>query len=131
MQNKVHLLEAEYSSWQVNAHIYDRNTNTHWALMQSSQESNGWMRYRLSVLGSSRKKRTYDLRWSRSEQRLARSTDSKYLANDLPALKNKLTEYLLRAAESLPDKATRDIRVSSARDALQRIRAATAVKRLQ
>ena len=50
MQNKVHLLEAEYSSWQVNAHIYDRDTNTHWALMQSSQESNGWLSYRLCVL---------------------------------------------------------------------------------
>ena len=100
MQNKVHLLEAEYSSWQVNDHIYDRDTNTHWALMQSSQESNGWLSYRLCVLGSSRKKRTYDLRWSRSEQRFARSTDAMDFADYLPALKTKLTEYLLRAADS-------------------------------
>ena len=91
---------AWYSSWQVNAHIYDRNTNTHWALMQSSQESNGWLSYRLCVLGSSRKKRMYDLRWSRSEQRFARSTDAMDFADYLPALKTKLTEYLLRAADS-------------------------------
>ena len=52
-------------------------------------------------------------------------------ANDLPALKTRLTQYLLRTAESLLDKATRDIQVSIARDALQQIRAATAVKRLQ
>ena len=86
--------------------------------MQRSQKSNGWLNYRLCVLGGSRKKRSYYLGWSRLEQRLARSTDSKYLANDLPALKTKLTEYLLRTAESSLDKATRDIRVSSARDAL-------------
>ena len=78
---------AWYSSWQVNAHIYDRNTNTHWALMQSSQESNGWLSYRLCVLGSGRKKRTYDLRWSRSEQRFAGSTDAMDFADYLPALK--------------------------------------------
>ena len=98
--------------------------------MQRSQESNGWLNYRLCVLGSSRKKRSYYLGWSRSEQRFARSTDSKDFANDLPALKTKLTKYLSRAAESLPDKAIRDIRVSSARDALKRIRASTAAKRL-
>ena len=131
MQSKIDLLDTEYSNWQVTAQFYEQYSNTHWALMQRSQESNDWLSYRLSVLGSSRKKRSYWLAWSRSEQRLARSTDSKYLANDLPGLKNKLTEYLLRVAEPLPDKATRDIQVSVARDALQQIRVATAVKRLQ
>ena len=113
------------------AQFYDQYSNTHWALMQRSQESNGWLNYRLCALGGSRKKRSYYLGWSRLEQRFARSTDSKNFANDLPALKNKLTEYLLRVAEPLSDKATRDIQVSVARDALQQIRAATAVKRLQ
>jgi hypothetical protein len=103
MQNKVHLLEAEYSSWQMNAHIYDRDTNTHWALMQSSQESNDWLSYRLCILGNSRKKRTYDLCWSRSEQRFARGTDAWDFADDLPALKTRLTEYLLRAADSFAE----------------------------
>ena len=131
MQSKIDLLDTEYSTWQVTAQFYDQYSNTHWALMQRSQESNGWLNYRLCVLGSSRKKRSYYLGWSRSEQRFARSTDSKDFANDLPALKNKLTEYLLRTAESLPDKATREIQVSVARDALKRIRAATAVKRIQ
>ena len=55
---------------------------------------------------------------------------AKDFANDLPTLKARLTEYLLRAAEPLPDKATREIQVSVARDALQRIRP-TAVKRIQ
>ena len=100
MQNRIHLLEAEYSSWQVNDHIYDRDTNTHWALMQSSQESNDWLNYRLCVLGNSRKKRTYDLRWSRSEQRFARGTDAMDFADYLPALETKLAEYVLRAADS-------------------------------
>ena len=131
MQSKIVLLDTEYSTWQVTAQFYDQYSNTHWALMQRSQESNGWLDYRLCVLGSSRKKSSYWLAWSRLEQRFARSTDSKNFANDLPALKNKLTEYLLRAAESLPDKATREIQVSVARDALKRIRAATAVKRIQ
>ena len=130
MQSKIDLLDTEYSTWRVTAQFYDQYSNTHWALMQRSQESNGWLNYRLCVLGSSRKKRSYYLGWSRSEQRFARSTDSEDFANDLPALKNKLTEYLLRAAESLPDKATREIQVSVARDALKRIRAATAAKRL-
>ena len=131
MQSKIDLLDTEYSTWQVTAQFYDQYSNTHWALMQRSQESNGWLNYRLCVLGSSRKKRSYYLGWSRSEQRFARSTDSKDFANDLPALKNKLTEYLSWTAESLPDKATREIQVSVARDALKRIRAATAVKRIQ
>ena len=131
MQSKIDLLDTEYSTWQVTAQFYDQYSNTHWALMQRSQESNGWLNYRLCVLGSSRKKRSYWLAWSRSEQRFARSTDSKDFANDLPALKTKLTEYLLRTAESLPDKATREIQVSVARDALKRIRAVTAVKRIQ
>ncbi len=130
MQSKIDLLDTEYSTWQVTAQFYDQYSNTHWALMQRSQESNGWLNYRLCVLGSSRKKRSYWLAWSRSEQRFARSTDSKDFANDLPALKNKLTEYLSWTAESLPDKATREIQVSVARDALKRIRAATAAKRL-
>ena len=131
MQSKIDLLDTEYSTWQVTAQFYDQYSNTHWALMQRSQESNGWLNYRLCALGGSRKKRSYYLGWSRLEQRFARSTDSKNFANDLPALKNKLTEYLLRVAEPLSDKATRDIQVSVARDALQQIRAATAVKRLQ
>ena len=131
MQSKIDLLDTEYSTWQVTAQFYDQYSNTHWALMQRSQESNGWLNYRLCVLGSSRKKRSYWLAWSRSEQRFARSTNAWDFANDLPALKTKLTKYLSRAAESLPDKAIRDIRVSSARDALKRIRAATAVKRIQ
>ena len=103
MQSKIDLLDTEYSNWQVTAQFYDQYSNTHWALMQRSQESNDWLSYRLSVLGSSRKKRTYDLCWSRSEQRFARSTDSKYLADDLPALKTRLTEYLLRAADSFAE----------------------------
>ena len=131
MQSKIDLLDTEYSTWQVTAQFYDQYSNTHWALMQRSQESNGWLNYRLCVLGSSRKKRSYWLAWSRSEQRFARSTDSKDFANDLPALKTRLTEYLSRTAESLPDKATREIQVSVARDALKRIRAVTAVKRIQ
>ena len=131
MQSKIDLLDTEYSTWQVTAQFYDQYSNTHWALMQRSQESNGWLNYRLCVLGSSRKKRSYWLAWSRSEQRFARSTDAWDFANDLPALKTRLTEYLLRAAEPLPDKATREIQVSVARDALKRIRAATAVKRIQ
>ena len=131
MQSKIDLLDTEYSNWQVTAQFYDQYSNTHWALMQRSQESNGWLNYRLCVLGSSRKKRSYYLGWSRSEQRFARSTNAWDFANDLPALKTKLTEYLLRTAESLPGKATREIQVSVARDALKRIRAATAVKRIQ
>ena len=131
MQSKIDLLDTEYSTWQVTAQFYDQYSNTHWALMQRSQESNGWLNYRLCVLGSSRKKRSYWLAWSRSEQRFARSADAWDFANDLPALKTRLTEYLLRAAEPLPDKATREIQVSVARDALKRIRAATAVKRIQ
>ena len=130
MQSKIDLLDTEYSTWQVTAQFYDQYSNTHWALMQRSQESNGWLNYRLCVLGSSRKKRSYWLAWSRSEQRFARSTNAWDFANDLPALKTRLTEYLLRAAEPLPDKATREIQVSVARDALKRIRAATAAKRL-
>ena len=100
MQSKIDLLDTDYSNWQVTAQFYDRHSNTHWALMQRSQESNGWLNYRLCVLGSSRKKRSYWLAWSRLEQRFARSTDSKNFANDLPTLKTKLTEYLLRAADS-------------------------------
>ena len=131
MQSKIDLLDTEYSNWQVTAQFYDQYSNAHWALMQRSQESNGWLNYRLCVLGSSRKKRSYWLAWSRSEQRFARSADAWTFANDLPALKTRLTEYLSRTAESLPDKAIREIQVSVARDALKRIRAVTAVKRIQ
>ena len=64
MQSKIDLLDTEYSTWQVTAQFYDQYSNTHWALMQRSQESNGWLNYRLCVLGSSRKKRSYWLAWS-------------------------------------------------------------------
>ena len=48
-------------------------------------------------------KRTYDLCWSRSEQRFARGADAWDFADDLPALKTRLTEYLLRAADSFAE----------------------------
>ena len=90
MQSKIDLLDTEYSTWQVTAQFYDQYSNTHWALMQRSQESNGWLNYRLCVLGSSRKKRSYWLAWNRSEQRFARSTDSKHFCERSTGAENPI-----------------------------------------
>ena len=49
MQSKIDLLDTEYSNWQVTAQFYDQYSNTHWALMQRSQESNDWLNYIMRI----------------------------------------------------------------------------------
>ncbi len=119
-QRTIDVMDGEYAAWEIVTSIYIRQSRTDWVLLKRKKESNGWENYRLCILGT-RKKRSFWLGWNPTEERFA-GDDSERLGKELPGLKRRLEEYLLKSTEALQDAAARDVRISSAREALERLR---------
>ena len=115
-------MDTEYSDWQIGAHFFDKQSSSHWVLLRRIKESNGWQNFRLCVLGTLRKKRSYWIAWNPSEQRFAKGSEENHMNQYNVGLKQRLEEYLLKSTEALRDAAARDVRVSSASSALERLR---------
>ena len=49
-------------NWKIIAQLFDKTTGTDWALMQLQRESKSsdWINFRFCILGSVRRKRSYD-----------------------------------------------------------------------
>ena len=91
------------SNWQVDAHFFDKLSSSHWVLMARVKESrNRWLNFRLCVLGSGRRKRSYQLGWSPRKQRLAEGEESFRLHTELPELHQRITDYLSKSMSTKP-----------------------------
>ena len=120
-QRTIDVINEEYADWELVTSIYFLQSNTDWVLLKRKKESKGWQNYRLCLLGTQRK-RTYRLGWSPTEGRFAANADSHLLQKELPGLKILLRRHLLESSKALQDAAARDVRVSSASSALERLR---------
>lgn len=123
-------LDTECSDWQIVANFFDRHSDSHWVLLKQKIDSNGWQHFRLCVLGTVRKKRSYWISWNPSEQRFAKGSEENHLNRHNLGLKKRLEEYLLKSTESLQDAAAKDARISNAKEALRRIRESNATTSL-
>ena len=123
-QQTIDVMDTEVN-WKIIAQLFDKTTGTHWALMQHQRESkyNDWINFRFCILGSVRRKRSYDFAWSSKEQRLTRVEGSFRLQSEFPDLHRCLIKYLSKSTEPLQDIAARDVRVANAMEALERLRA--------
>ena len=121
MRVKIDLLNTSVN-WRIVAQFFDKTTQTNWALMQRQRESKSsdWINFRFCILGSVRRKRSYDFAWSSKEQRLTRVEGASRLQSEFPDLHRCLINYL--STGPLQDAAARDIRISSAKQALERLR---------
>ena len=115
-------LDTEYSDWQIDAHFFDKQSSSHWVLLKRMKESNGWQNFRLCVLGTIRKKRSYWIAWNPTEQRFAESSEENHMNRYNIGLKQRLEEYLSKSTEPLQDTAAKEDRVSNAMEALERLR---------
>ena len=124
MRVEIDLLNTSIN-WRIVAQFFDRTTKTNWALMQRQRESKSsdWINFRFCILGSVRRKRSYDFAWSSKEQRLTRVEGAFRLQSEFPDLHRCLINYL--STGPLQDAAAKDIRISSAKEALERLRAST------
>ena len=84
-----------FDDWHLVADLLDEQARHHWALLMKIQTKNGWRPYRLCVLGTHRRKRSFYLYWNSDSKRLARGPDQRRLARELPNVFNKLLEYLV------------------------------------
>ena len=98
-------MDTEYSDWQIDAHFFDKQSSSHWVLLRHRKESNGWQNFRLCVLGTLRKKRSYWIAWNPSEQRFAKGSEENHMNQYNVELKQRLEEYLLKFTEALQDAA--------------------------
>ena len=115
-------LDTEYSDWQIDAHFFDKQSASHWVLLKRMKESNGWQNFRLCVLGTIRKKRSYWIAWNPTEQRFAESSEENHMNRYNIGLKQRLEEYLSNSTEPLQDTSTKEDRVSNAMEVLERLR---------
>ena len=115
-------LDTEYSDWQIDAHFFDKQSSSHWVLLKRMKESNGWQNFRLCVLGTIRKKRSYWIAWNPTEQRFAESSEENHMNRYNIGLKQRLEEYLSNSTEPLQDTAAKEDRVSNAMEVLERLR---------
>ena len=115
-------LDTEYSDWQIDAHFFDKQSSSHWVLLKRMKESNGWQNFRLCVLGTIRKKRSYWIAWNPTEQRFAESSEENHMNRYNIGLKQRLEEYLSNSTEPLQDTSTKEDRVSKAMEVLERLR---------
>ena len=114
-------LDTEHSDWQIDAHFFDKQSSSHWVLLKRMKESNGWQNFRLCVLGTIRKKRSYWIAWNPTEQRFAESSEENHMNRYNIGLKQRLEEYLSNSTEPLQDTAAKEDRVSNAMEALERL----------
>jgi len=124
MRVEIDLLNTSIN-WRIVAQFFDKTTKTNWALMQRQRESKSsdWINFRFCILGSVRRKRSYDFAWSSKEQRLTRVEGAFRLQSEFPDLHRCLINYL--STGPLQDAAARDVRISSAKEALERLRSST------
>ena len=115
-------LDTAYSDWQIDAHFFDKQSSSHWVLLKRMKESNGWQNFRLCVLGTIRKKRSYWIAWNPTEQRFAESSEENHMNRYNIGLKQRLEEYLSNSTEPLQDTSTKEDRVSKAMEVLERLR---------
>ena len=115
-------LDTEYSDWQIDAHFFDKQSSSHWVLLKRMKESNGWQNFRLCVLGTIRKKRSYWIAWNPTEQRFAESSEENHMNRYNIGLKQRLEEYLSNSTEPLQETSTKEDRVSNAMEVLERLR---------
>ena len=115
-------LDTEYSDWQIDAHFFDKQSSSHWVILKRIKESNGWQNFRLCVLGTIRKKRSYWIAWNPTEQRFAESSEENHMNRYNIGLKQRLEEYLSKSTKPLQDTSTKEDRVSNAMEALERLR---------
>ena len=122
-QQTIDVMDTEVN-WKIIAQLFDKITETHWALMQHQRESKSsdWINLRFCILGSVRRKRSYDFAWSSKEQRLARVEGSFRLQSEFPDLHRCLIKYLSKSTEPLQDTAAKGDRVSNVMEALERLR---------
>ena len=118
MKGTIDFLDTNTSEWRIVAHIYEDAENQHWALMRREKESGEWVNYRLCACGGKMKKKSYWLAYSPTRQRMAASKDGHHLAWGKPELMRKLMRYLGK-----PRTPSKDVRVSTAKEALERLRA--------
>ena len=93
----------------------------HWVLLKRTKESNGWQNYRLCVLGTIRKKRSYWIAWNPIEQRFAEGPEENHMNRYNVGLKQHLKEYLSKSTATLQDTTAKEDRVSNAMEALDRL----------
>ena len=123
MRVEIDLLNTSIN-WRIVAQFFDKTTKTNWALMQRQRESKSsdWINFRFCILGSVRRKRSYDFAWSSKEQRLTRVEGSFRLQSEFPDLHRCLIKYLSKSTEPLQDISTKEDRVSNAMEVLERLR---------
>ena len=117
MRGTIDFLDTNTSEWRIVAHVYEDAENQHWALLKRDRVSDGWENYRLCACGGKMKKKSYWLAYSPTRQRMAASKDAHHLAWGKPDLMRKLMRYLGK-----PRTLSKDVRVSSAKEALERLR---------
>jgi len=91
--------------WNLVADLLDEHTRHQWVLLMNIQATGGWRPYRLCVLGTHRRKRSFYLYWNSEVQRLAQSPEQSRLARELPQIFNKVLGYLT-STTAMP---TRDV----------------------
>ena len=128
-QRTIEVINEECSDWELVTSIHLIQNHTDWVLLKRKKVSGGWRNYRLCLLGTQRK-RTYRLGWNPTEGRFAENADSHLLHKELPGLKILLRRHLLESSKALQDAAARDVRISSAKEALRRIRESTPFTKL-
>ena len=119
-QQTIDVMDGEYAAWEIVTSIYIWQSRSDWVLLKRKKKSGDWQNYRLCVLGT-RKKRSFWLGWNPTEERLA-GDDSERLGRELPGLKQRLEEYLLKSTEPLQNTAAKEDRVPNAMKALERLR---------
>ena len=103
MRTTIDTLDTEYSDWQIDAHFFDKQSSSHWVLMTRVQGSrSSWLNFRLCILGSGRRKRSYQLGWSPRKERLAKGEESFRLRTELPELYQRITDYLSKLMSTKP-----------------------------
>ena len=117
MRSTIDFLDTDASEWRIVAHIYEDAENQHCALLKRDRVSDGWENFRLCACGRKMKKKSYWLACSPTSQRMAASKDAHHLACGKPELMQKLMRYLGKTRTP-----SKDGRVSTARQALERLR---------
>ena len=118
MKGTIDFLDTNTSEWRIVAHVYEDAENQHWALLKRDRVSDGWENFRLCACGGKSRKKSYWLADSPPRQRLAASKEAHYLAWGKPELRRKLMRYLGK-----PRTPSKDVRVSTPKQALERLRA--------
>ena len=120
-QQTIDVMDTEVN-WKIIAQLFDKTTGTHWALMQRQRESKSsdWINFRFCILGSVRRKRSYDFAWSSKEQRLTRVEGSFRLQSEFPDLHRCLIKYFSKSTAPLQDTAAKEDRRSNAMEARER-----------